>query len=269
MKIQDPDYVHRGKVSGVDVWLHHTCPKDSILPELTLQGANGAERIFKQEPNRTVCVRRGDRDLPILLKTSLHTRLKEAWKASRLAPLEIAAHLYATRSGIPTPRLLGWFERRNWLGLPTMEGLLIEFLPHAHHPERSDIRPAADLLVQLYQHHLHFPDLMRSNVMVDQQTGRNVLIDFERCTILPSPSLESVLMSLGRYLEYDAMTLDDQPAQELAHTVYDSLNLTDFPREDFLQALRLLNQRHLSTKMRCQMRLPTDVRAILAAHQRN
>lgn len=268
MKIEAPDFEYRGKVSGIDFWLHKSCPVCSVLPGAVLSGTEGSEKVFKDDEKRCVCLSQGDCGRQVIIKSYRLPRLKDKLGSSRFAPQEVIGHLHALKSGISAPALLGFFERKNCIGVPTLNGLIIEYLANCRHPSATEIDYAVRFFPLIYNAGLHFPDMMRDNIMIEKTSGTSYLIDFEGCTVLSKPEISSVLMCLARYIEYNALGFEHEVTQKLIASVYDSLSLKDFSFSDFHMSLKILSQKHLKTRERIKLSLPESVRSILALNRK-
>ena len=150
--------------------------------------------------------------LPIVIKAFPFERIKDAWRWRKYAPAELGNNLRAGSLGIPVPVCYGLFCVRRY-GLVVNCGIVMEQL--CNHTDlaqlsatnESQVFRAIPTLVSMYTTGVHHLDVNPSNFFFNNETGRTVIIDWQKCEFQAPRNDAQLVLQGAHFLNYSQVAL--------------------------------------------------------------
>ncbi len=237
------------------------CPAPEEIFRNIRTGLPAELKVFKEDGKRRVYLAGADEQQCYIVKINLLPRWKDKFRAQSFAPAEADCQLQAMQRGIPAPRVFALFSRHRW-GLTLQNGLVIEYLQDYRAIDNTETGLMIPAFVMLYQKGINHPDFMHRNFMISQTDGSWKIIDLEKCSFLPQPSLLSLLLMLARNIEYGELGFEHPINQDLIRKLYPALGKIPLSFQDFKRATEIIASKHRSSKDRQRMAYPAELKIL-------
>jgi hypothetical protein len=251
-------FPYAGKHQRIDFWFNPNCPVIEEAITETCNARPAPEKVLKDDGKHMLFVAGQNPVQRFIVKFNLLPRWKDRIRACHCVPEECLCHYRIEKMGIPVPSLWGFF-RESHCGVSRRNGIIIAFLKDARNLRLDENLHAVPLLLALFVKGINHPDFMRNNIMLEQSTQKQVLIDLERSSFHAPGDLRILLMNLARYIEYNERPFTHADNQAMIASTYQQLRCPPCSYDAFVELLALLNSRHLSTRQRVGLLLPDDV----------
>lgn len=202
---------------GIRIWVSTSCGA-WFDPEVILRTLNlPDDALIKKgtsRRSRVTKVFRSDHDgRPMLFKTFDFVKYKDRYchaKYLRRYPSALSEFCNSHRArllGISVPQNYAYFEMRSWTGVKKC-GVVLEFIENScdfsvkYKSKDEQLRNVTSVLVLLYKKGVNHIDISPHNILVDRQTQKKTVIDWQYCSFHEPCNENQLILHATKYLGY-------------------------------------------------------------------